>query len=339
MMKVGPVYNFEAHLDKIIDFSRKRKMLKLLEVGKNSVHHAGTSIDDVVTNIENGMMEVNKNQFCEAASIKEISESINLDGEKYLKTGLPELDDILLGLFGGQLIVIGSRPGIGKSAIVLQIAKYMSLDEKILLFSLEMPKAQILRRMITTETGISANRIRSGQTSQEEKTQIKDCMNYLSHKYENLIIVDSENKFWNIANNIRRFYYSSGIKAVIIDYLQLCQIKSKEQRYLQLGEMTSTLKNLSVRFDIPIIILSQLSRASQDEIPKLSDLRESGNIEQDTDVVIFLHRKDTKENKTDIIVAKDRDGDLGYKKIFFNFSRVRFETYEDELYDVTTETI
>lgn len=340
ILKMGTIYNFDAQVDKIIDFSRKRKLLQVLEKGKESINSRGTTMDEVTSVVESGLQEVNKNRFCEASTVGQIVRDLTGMGiERYCPTGISELDDLLLGLFGGQLIVIGSRPGIGKSAIVLQIAKKIALEKKVLLFSLEMPKTQIVRRMLTTETGVNANKMRAGNLNESEGCSIGKAMSDISRKYENLIIVDSENKFWNIANNIKRFYYSAGIGMVIIDYLQLCQLRSQEKRYQQLGEMTATLKALSVSLNIPIVILSQLSRTSENNVPQLSDLRESGNIEQDADVVVFLHRKDHKEGKTELIVAKNRDGSVGYKKVHFNFSRVRFESYEDELYNVTKEDL
>lgn len=339
IQRMGTVYNFDAHVEKVLDYSRKRKLLAVIEKEKIAIKQNATTIDEVTNELETELQEVNRNRFCESETVDKIVRNISLSGEKYCKTGIAELDEILLGLFGGQLIVIGSRPGIGKSAIVLQIAKNISKSIPIVLFSLEMPKKQIVRRMITTETGINSNKIRAGEISKEDGERIGEAMHNIALNYANLIIVDNENKFWNIANNIKRFYYTHKVGAVIIDYLQLCQMKSQEKRYLQLGEMTSTLKSLSVKLGIPIVILSQLSRTSENNTPQLSDLRESGNIEQDADVVIFLHRKDYKENKTELIVAKNRDSEVGYRKVHFNFQRVRFESYEDELYNVTKEDL
>jgi replicative DNA helicase len=330
LLKLGSIYNFESQIEKVIDYSRKRKLKTVLQYAKEAIDIDGRTTDEVTAYIDSEIQDVNKNRFCNENTIDEILRDINIEGEKYCPTGIDELDDLLLGLFGGQLVVIGSRPGIGKSAIVLQIAKKISQSIPVLLFSLEMPKTQIIRRMITTETGVNANKMRAGALNNIDKEEIGKAMISIMKKYENLVVVDSENKFWNIANNIKRLYYSKNIGAVIIDYLQLCQIKSQEKRYQQLGEMTSTLKNLSVKLKIPIIILSQLSRTSENSIPQLSDLRESGNIEQDADVVIFLHRRDNKTGKTELIVAKNRDGSVGYRKLYFNFSRVQFESYMEE---------
>ena len=115
----------------------------------------------------------------------------------------------------------------------------------------------------------------------------------------------------------------------MIDYLQLCRMKSAEKRYLQLGEMTATLKAMSIKYALPIVVLSQLSRIAENKTPELSELRESGNIEQDADVVIFPHRPNMKEGKVDLIIAKNRDGSIGFKKLFFNAPRLTFNSMAD----------
>ena len=325
-------YNFDWMFDRVLDLSKKRKLSLLGTKIIDAAAAHSTTTDELVERIDRAVSEINRDRSAKAVSVSEVAgagEAGFVEAEKYLTTGLPDLDSVLLGLFGGQLIIIGARPGVGKSAVALQMAEHIAKTGRALFFSLEMPRKQIIRRMITRRTGIPANAMRSGNISGGQRTEVRTVLKEIERDYKELIVIDNATEFYTIANTIKKQYDQFGLSCVMIDYLQLCRMKSQEKRYLQLGEMTATLKAMSIKYSIPIVVLSQLNRIAENKTPELSELRESGNIEQDADVVIFPHRPNMKEGKVDLIIAKNRDGSMGFKKLFFNASRLNFNSMTD----------
>lgn len=325
-------YNFDWMFDKVLDLSKKRKLAALGTKIVDAASTHGTTTDELVERIDRAVSEINRDRSAKAVSVSEVAAGGDagfVEAEKYLTTGFPDLDQILLGLFGGQLIIIGARPGVGKSAFALQMAEHIAREGRVLFFSLEMPKKQIIRRMITRRTGIPANAMRSGNISGDQRREVQATLREIEKDYKNLIVIDNATDFYTIVNTAKKQYDQYGLACIMIDYLQLCRMKSQEKRYLQLGEMTATLKAMSIKYGLPIVVLSQLSRIAENKTPELSELRESGNIEQDADVVIFPHRPNMKEGKVELIIAKNRDGSIGFKKLFFNAPRLTFASMTD----------
>lgn len=325
-------YNFDWMFDKVLDLSKKRKLAALGTKIVDAASTHGTTTDELVERIDRAVSEINRDRSAKAVSVSEVAAGGDagfVEAEKYLTTGFPDLDQILLGLFGGQLIIIGARPGVGKSAFALQMAEHIAREGRVLFFSLEMPKKQIIRRMITRRTGIPANAMRSGNISGDQRREVQVTLREIEKDYKNLIVIDNATDFYTIVNTAKKQYDQYGLACIMIDYLQLCRMKSQEKRYLQLGEMTATLKAMSIKYGLPIVVLSQLSRIAENKTPELSELRESGNIEQDADVVIFPHRPNMKEGKVELIIAKNRDGSIGFKKLFFNAPRLTFNSMAD----------
>lgn len=325
-------YNFDWMFDKVLDLSKKRKLAALGTKIVDAASTHGTTTDELVERIDRAVSEINRDRSAKAVSVSEVAaggDSGFVEAEKYLTTGFPDLDQILLGLFGGQLIVIGARPGVGKSAFALQMAEHIAREGRVLFFSLEMPKEQIIRRMITRRTGIPANAMRSGNISGDQRREVQATLREIEKDYKNLIVINNTTDFYTIVNTAKKQYDQYGLSCIMIDYLQLCRMKSAEKRYLQLGEMTATLKAMSIKYGLPIVVLSQLGRIAENKTPELSELRESGNIEQDADVVIFPHRPNMKEGKVELIIAKNRDGSIGFKKLFFNAPRLTFASMTD----------
>jgi len=325
-------YNFDWMFDKVLDLSKKRKLAALGTKIVDAASTHGTTTDELVERIDRAVSEINRDRSAKAVSVSEVAAGGDagfVEAEKYLTTGFPDLDQILLGLFGGQLIIIGARPGVGKSAFALQMAEHIAREGRVLFFSLEMPKKQIIRRMITRRTGIPANAMRSGNISGDQRREVQATLREIEKDYKNLIVIDNATDFYTIVNTAKKQYDQYGLACIMIDYLQLCRMKSQEKRYLQLGEMTATLKAMSIKYGLPIVVLSQLSRIAENKTPELSELRESGNIEQDADVVIFPHRPNMKEGKVELIIAKNRDGSIGFKKLFFNAPRLTFQSMTD----------
>ncbi len=262
-----------------------------------------------------------------------------------LATGFRDLDIALNGLQKSDLIILAARPSLGKTSLALDVARYVSSQGKkaVGIFSLEMSKEQLIDRLLCAEAKVDLRRLRSGTLSSEGEN---DEFSRLSQAMDTLaaapIYIDDagSNNVMAMRTMARRLQGEVGLDLLIIDYLQLMQ-RDRDQRYNQdnrvqeLGEITRSLKALAKELNIPIIAISQLSRAVESrpgQEPRLSDLRESGTIEQDADVVLLIYRQDrVKENAdknvADVIVAKHRNGPIGRIKLYFREERASFESY------------
>jgi replicative DNA helicase len=273
------------------------------------------------------------------------------DGEiTGVPSGLTDLDQLTGGFQRSDLIVTAGRPGMGKTSLALQIARNAAIDYKcgVLIFSLEMGKEQLIQRLVALETGIDLKRIRFRQVSEEERAEVIN----IGHKFLDApIFIDDTAGISSIQmrSRIRRTLLKHPVDLVIIDYLQLVQAvvegKRISNRYEEVSEVARELKNIARDFNIPVLALSQLSRAvetRQSKVPQLSDLRESGEIEQAADMIAFLYRDDyyagfdretgqSKSNRpgtADIVVAKHRNGPQGEVVVTFEASKTRFSDYE-----------
>ncbi len=257
-----------------------------------------------------------------------ISEAMkNKDGLMGLPAGFPLMDKMLSGLQGGQLIVIAGRPGMGKTSFAMNMVEYIGLTQKAvcLVFSLEMSADQLATRMLCSQARVDSQDARTGKIGTVEINKFAEAMKELSGT--EIYIDDSASitptEMLAKAQSLKK---SKGLGLIAIDYLQLMQAGGRaESRQQEVAQITRTLKIMAKELNVPILLLSQLSRASEKKrdkksrYPMLSDLRESGAIEQDADVVIFLHREDyypedkIPENmgKARIIIAKQRSGPTG----------------------------
>lgn len=258
-----------------------------------------------------------------------------------LQTTYPVLDRKLGGLQKGELIVIAARPSVGKSAFALNIAtriakQYLNTTDFVLYCSFEMPYATLSQRVLASEVQLELTNIRTNRLDELEKATLREYVARSQFRnfyiYDNAIayIEDIEETIEKLCNNLKPM-------CVIIDYLQLMHVKNnnRENRQGEIAALSSRLKLMAVKFEIPFIVLSQLSRASEkreDKHPMLSDLRDSGAIEQDADKVLFLYRDDYYQPTTnaivpcEVIIAKNRNGETG--RIMFNFIRPNTSFYE-----------
>lgn len=260
-----------------------------------------------------------------------------------LPTGFPDLDNYLAGLQKSDLIVLAARPSFGKTSLALDIARYISVKKKIPvgLFSLEMSKEQLVDRMLCSEAGVDLWRMRTGQLSEKEEDddfpKIGHAMGVLSEAP--IFIDDSATaNVMEIRTKARRLRAEHGLGLIVLDYLQLMEEgSSSESRVQEMAKITRGLKGIARELNIPVLALSQLSRAVEGRspaIPRLADLRESGSIEQDADVVLFIYResmykKETdKKNIADIYIAKHRNGPIGIVQLFFDEAKVSFRSIE-----------
>src|SRR5438270_2909682 len=257
-------------------------------------------------------------------------------------TGFTDLDRITGGLQKSDLIVLAARPGIGKTSMALSLAHNAALKyhNSIAVFSLEMSKDQLAQRLLSMDAHIDQQRLRTGIIEDDEWDRIVYAMDTLSES--NIWIDDTAGiSTMEMRSKARRLQAEHGIDLIIVDYLQLMQAtiggKRNENRVQEISEISRSLKGLARELNVPVLALAQLSRAvesRQSKVPQLSDLRESGSIEQDSDIVMFIYRDDLynqdseKKNIADIIIAKHRNGPIGEISLYFQASQTRFRDLE-----------
>ena len=260
-----------------------------------------------------------------------------------IPTGFIDLDKQLAGLQKADLIILAARPSLGKTSLALDIARHAAINEKVPVgvFSLEMSKQQLVERLIAAEANVDLWRLRTGQLSDEGEDndfgKIGKALDRLSMAPIFIDDAASPNAL-QIRTMARRLQSEKGLGLLIIDYLQLMQgTRRIENRTQEVSEISRSLKNLARELNIPIIAVSQLSRAPEartDQVPKLSDLRESGSIEQDADVVMFIYREDKVKKNTDrkniaeIHISKHRNGPTGKIELYFNENYVSFKNLD-----------
>ncbi len=254
------------------------------------------------------------------SALDEIEAISNRDGEMVgVPTGFADLDELTNGLHGGQMIIVAARPAVGKSTLGLDICRAASIHHNLtsVIFSLEMTRTEITMRMLSAEARIPLNHMRNGLMNDEDWAKLARKMGEVSSAP--MFIDDSPNMtMMEIRAKARRLKQRHDLRLIVIDYLQLMSSGKKvESRQLEVSEFSRQIKLLAKELDVPIIALSQLNRGPEqrsDKRPMMSDLRESGSIEQDADMVILLHREDvyekesTRPGEADLIVAKHRNG-------------------------------
>jgi len=305
---------------------------------------AESKLYDIAQNNIKGSSETAQNLVIQAKNrIEEISKQEGLSG---ISTGFEKLDRLTSGWQPSDLIIVAARPGMGKTALALSMARNVSVQKKIpvAFFSLEMSSVQLITRLISSETGLSSDKLRTGKLADHEWQQLNIKVSDLESAP--LYIDDSAAlTIFELRAKARRLASSHGIKLIIIDYLQLMNLGSSNKagnREQEISTISRNLKALAKELNIPVIALSQLSRAVETrggtKRPILSDLRESGAIEQDADIVSFLYRpeyygitewdddmKTPSEGQGEFIVAKHRNGALDSIKLKFVANLGKFE--------------
>ena len=291
----------------------------------------------------------NRNRMSDFVPIQEIVLNALNDIEEASKTkgrvtgiatGFTDLDYKLTGLHGAELILIAARPAMGKTAFALNIAQYAAFrdNHKVAMFSLEMSKEQLVTRLIASESMVDSQMIRTGELRDSDWDKLIEGAALIGNS--KMIIDDTAISLAEIRSKCRKYKQTYGIELVVIDYLQLMTgsgSRRNESRQQEISEISRALKMLARELDVPIIALSQLSRAveaRQDHKPMLSDLRESGAIEQDADVVMFLYRDEyynpdtEKKNLAEVIVAKQRNGSTGSVELVWLGQYTKFANKE-----------
>lgn len=338
------------HYAKIVE--EKSILRKLIRAASNIVnmgYEAQEELSYVIDKAEKGIFDILQDRGSQGfAPIKDVLvDAFNRLEELYNNkghvTGIPtrfiDLDYKMSGLHNSDLILVAARPAMGKTSFVLNIASNVAIYAKVpvAVFSLEMSKDQLVNRMLCSEAMVDSQRMRTGKLEDEDWKKVARALGPLS---EAPIYIDDTAgiSIMEIRAKCRRLKLEKGLGLVIIDYLQLMQGRGKnDSRQQEISEISRSLKILAKEINVPVITLSQLSRAvetRQDHRPILSDLRESGAIEQDADIVMFLYRDDyynpesEKKNIAEVIIAKHRNGSTGTVDLKWRGEYTRFDNIE-----------
>lgn len=347
--------NVEHYAKLVKEKSTLRRVIADLSESLSSAYQGDVSISDIISKTEKSMLDIsNQNAgtgFRNVADILDTHMQIvetrsQTDGfVTGLSTGFVGLDKITTGLHEGNLIILAARPAMGKTALALNIAKYVATKEgkPAVIFSLEMGAEELIERMLASEGMVEGYHLKTGNLSVEEWSRLVHAQGNL---YDAPIFVDDTAgiRISEIRSKARKLAQEmGGLGVIIIDYLQLITGSKGENRQQVVSEISRELKILAKDLKVPVIALSQLSRAveqRQDKRPMLADLRESGSIEQDADIVAFLYRDayyqkeqaDSQEanNVTELNLEKNRHGSLGTVKLYFHKEYTKFSSVEEE---------
>ena len=349
--KVPTTANANKYIKILEDKATLRKLIKtaneIIELGYDPTEEVEDIMEGAEKKIFNLMQDKNQKGYTPIKDI--LVESFNNLEELYnrkqhitgVPTGFIDLDYRTAGLHGSEFILIAARPAMGKSAFVLNIAANAALkaDVPVVIFSLEMSKDQMVNRILCSEAMVDSNKVRTGKLEEEDWAKLAEKIGPLSEA--NIYIDDTPGiSIMEIRARCRKLKMEKNIGLVIIDYLQLVQASSQKRggsREQEISEISRSLKILAKEINVPVIALSQLSRAPEqrpDHRPMLSDLRESGAIEQDADIVMFLYRDDyyneesEKKNIAEVIIAKHRSGSTGTVELLWLGNYTKFANIE-----------
>lgn len=339
----------------------RRRLIKASQDMTGFGYDETQTVQDLIEQAETELFKVSQQHVKQdISSIEEIlAESFDRLDELHkdkgkirgVPTGLRDLDNILAGLQRSDLIIIAARPSMGKTALALNLAHNIATksEQPVLLFSLEMSKEQLVDRLLSMESGVDAWNIRTGNLSDADFEKIGQAMGTLS---EAPIYIDDTPGITvsDLRTKARREQHQRQLGAIMVDYLQLMSGGSRYggdgNRVQEISEISRGLKAIARELNVPVIALSQLSRSVESrspQIPQLADLRESGSIEQDADVVAFIYREDyynpdtDRKNITDIFIKKHRNGPTGQVELYFDRERQRFRSLDKRQASASTQ--
>jgi replicative DNA helicase len=350
-----------AHVDYYIQVLRQKTIQRdlisaaftILREAYDPAYNVDNLIDDAQTKVYDAIKNNVRRDVHEVGSIVNdvmdwLSKEQNSTEMSGVPSGYPRLDEITQGWQPSDLIILAARPSVGKTAFALNIARNAAVDYNIpvAIFSLEMPESQLVKRLMTTESGLDAKKIKGGVKMTDEDWKQLDQS--LAPLVKSPLYIDDTPSLpiMEFRTKAKRLVKSKGVRLLIVDYLQLMQGPSelRGMREQEVAAISRTLKATAKELDVPIIALSQLSRNAvqrqgSNGKPQLSDLRESGSIEQDADMVIFVHRPDYvglsdnpgDKEKTQLIIAKHRNGETGEINLRFKGDQIRFVEDDDTL--------
>lgn len=352
--------NLDFYIKIVKDYAIRRNLIETANEIVSSTYD-DEDVNHLLDNAEKNILNVVRNRTTgDFVPIQEILRRAQAKLEELaknktvitgLETGLPDFDRITTGLQGGEMIILAARPGMGKTALALNIASYAAMHTKkaIAIFNLEMSAEMLINRMIASIGQIDSYKLQTGNMQEKDWKRYNEAMSQLADT--NIYIEDNAGiTASEIRAKCRRLANSEeGLGLVVIDYLQLVSSGSRrvESRQVEVSEISRSLKTMALELNVPVIALSQLSRSAEkreSNQPMLADLRESGSLEQDADMVIFFHRQDYYDKAKDfnqkvvpaeIIIAKHRKGGLGTVKLQFelNYGTIRCELKGNDDYE------
>ena len=348
---VGSSVNVKSYAKIVEEKSVLRRLIKLSGELSEISYKGADDINVILDKAEKGIFDVMQNRNTDSfASIMDVAyntfsniEKIYNSNEKItgISTGFTDFDAKTAGLQKSDLILIAARPSMGKTAFVLNVAQYAAVRDHVpvAIFSLEMSKEQLVNRMLCAEALVDAQKVRTGELNSDDWSKLVESMGVLS---EAPIYIDDTPGItaMEIRAKCRRLKIEKGLGLVVIDYLQLMSGSDRsDSRQQEISEISRSLKAIAREIEAPVIALSQLSRACEarsDHRPMLSDLRESGAIEQDADLVAFLYRdeyyfpeKTEKKNQAELIIAKQRNGPTGTVNLTWLGQYTKFANMEN----------
>ncbi len=341
-----------AHGQHYARIVREKALLRQLISASNDIlrdaYAPHEQAESVLDNAEKRIFEiaskkVGQSMVAMETVLYEVFESIEKRGQRGIETDYFELDDMLNGLQNGEMIIVAARPSMGKTSLAMNIVENVACrDVPCAVFSLEMSKQQLAQRMLCSRGRIDAHKLRRGMLSAEEYQHLANVVGELAKAP---IWVDDSPGLTplELRAKARRLKLQHDIKLIMIDYMQLMDNPGPENRQQQISEISRNIKALARELNVPVMALSQLNRASEGRDghrPRMSDLRESGSIEQDADVIMLLHREDyykmsdpdfQPDNIAEIIIAKQRNGPTGTVKLTFLNRATRFENLSAQI--------
>jgi replicative DNA helicase len=347
--------NIEYHAKIVREKALRRRLIEVSTSIVSEAFESASTAAELLDAAEHRIFEVNQSRGTEGfMRIKELLwptmekiESLQRGGAALtgVGSGFKDLDEMTTGFQPSDLIIIAARPSMGKTAFVLNIAQNAAIDHNVpvAFFSLEMSKESLVQRLLTSEGRVDAQRLRKGKLHDEEFVRLGRAAGLLSQAP--IWIDDTPGmNLLEMRSKARRLKMEYDVGLVVIDYLQLMQgPRDSESRQQEISSISRTLKALARELRVPVIALSQLSRApeqrtGENKRPQLSDLRESGAIEQDADLVMFIYRQEmydgpqdkdgnSLEGKAEVIIGKQRNGPTGLVNLHFNKAYTRFENY------------
>ncbi|WP_343192568.1 replicative DNA helicase [Buchnera aphidicola (Taiwanaphis decaspermi)] len=347
------VANINAYADIVRERAIIREIIKVSKkIANIGYNPEGRNSEQLLDYAESSVFKIAEKRYVKnygPKNIKQILDSTittleklskNNNGITGINTGYPDLNKVTSGLQKSDLIIIAGRPSMGKTTFAMNICENTAMTYKkpVLIFSLEMPVEQIMLRMLSSLSRVDQSYIRNGKLTNKDWERISSTINILLKK-KNMYIDDSFGLTpHEVRSRSRRIYREhNGLSLIMIDYLQLMKLPSlSENRNLEISEISRMLKSLAKELKVPIIALSQLNRLVEqrsDKRPLNSDLRESGSIEQDADLIMFIYRDEVYHENSDlkgiaeIIIGKQRNGPIGTVKLTFNGHWSRFDNY------------
>jgi len=348
LVQSAPLYAPVKDYAKIVkDKAALRQLIKLCENTEKDGYQSQEPVEVIMERAEQSIFKLvqNRNGSEDTVPIREIvmnviremEEAARNDGKVTgVPTGFRDLDNMLTGMHAGELLLVAARPAMGKTAFVLNIAHHLAVMKHIPVgfFSLEMSKEQLVNRLFSLESKVDSQKIRTGSLEDEDWAKLIEGAGVIGNS--RLIIDDTPGiSISELRSKCRKFKLEQGLDIIIIDYLQLMSGSGRggDSRQQEISDISRALKGVARELNVPVVALSQLSRAVEkrdDKRPMLSDLRESGAIEQDADVVMFIYRddyynKDTEnKNMAEIIIAKQRNGPIGTVNLVWMPEYTRF---------------